>query len=92
MNKEQSKKQGPLGSKERWSARSKRDVVIGRECRNCIVARRHQVKATTVKACRPPKNCGNTAVATRTGLDGKEHRMPAKSDRTPEGKKATTGA
>ncbi len=92
MNKEQSKKQRPLGSKERWSARSKRDVVIGRECRNCIMARRHRVKATTMEACRPPKNCGNSAVATRTGLDGKEHRMPAKSDRTPEGKKATTGA
>jgi len=28
MNKEQSKKQGPLGPKERWSARRKRDVVL----------------------------------------------------------------
>lgn len=28
MSKEQSKKQGPLGPKERWSARRKRDVVL----------------------------------------------------------------
>jgi hypothetical protein len=28
MNKEQSKKQGPLGPKERWSSRRKREVVL----------------------------------------------------------------
>lgn len=28
MSKEQSKKQGPLGPKERWSARRKREVVL----------------------------------------------------------------